>query len=873
MSRRGLRQKEAKKRLKEYGYNEIVELLHVSPFKILFRQIKRNFIIYLLFFAMIISFFVGEAITGYTIFGVLILAVFMGFIQEFRAEKAIKALEQMIVLKTTVIRDGKEEEIPSKEIVPGDVLVLKTGEKIPADCVILEEKELKVNESILTGESREIRKFATKNPKSNKSENLLFMGTFVVNGKCTAMVIHTGMATEFGKIAGMVSTAERELPLQTKVNRLTKYMTIIALVGSTLTGLVILLRNIPLSYGVFVQVLIVVIALAVSAFPEGFPVALIMTLATGAHRMAKKNAIVNRLSIIETLGETTVICVDKTGTITKGEMAVKKVLTDDRIYDVSGAGYEATGDFLYRGKKVDVASHPSLVKILRTAILCNDAKIKAESANREYAISGTPTEAALLVAAAKAGVFRENTNAVRIEEIPFSSERKIMAVLCKEGSKYFVYAKGAPEFLLKKCSFIQKGNEVLKLDETEKESILLANKELTSEAFRTLALAYKKTSSEGRASLEGRFTFLGITALEDPPRVEIKESINLCRSAGIKVKMVTGDNKETALAIAKQIGLSGKAIEGEEIDELNDNELARIVTKITVFARVRPEHKLRIVKALKQNGEIVTMTGDGVNDAPALKEAHIGVAMGEGGTDVSRDIADLILKDDNFVTIVSAISEGRTIFSNIRKFVTYQLSCNYAELFVIFVGVLLNLPLPMLALQILFMNLVTDDLPAITLSVNPPSLDVMKNKPRKKSEILNAQLFGLLMIAGTIMGVGTLSVFNYVLNNTNQNIAVARTTTLITLIFFEIANSFNFRSFRTPVHRLPFFANKYLVYASAISVLATIAIVYSPLNAVFQTTPISLYYWMLALVVSLSVVFVFDSLKAINKKHTILVDH
>jgi len=873
MSRRGLQQREARKRLKEYGYNEIIELSRVSPLKILLKQIKNNVVIYLLFIATIISFLVNEFITGYAIFGALMLAILLGFAQEFRAEKAIKALEQMIVPTTTVIRDGKEEEIPSKEIVLGDILVLKTGEKIPADCVIIEEKELKVNEAILTGESREIRKYATNNLESSKNENLLFMGTFIISGKCVAKVIHTGMNTEFGKIAKLISTTERELPLQTKINHVAKYMVAIAIIGSTLVGLIIILRSPSLSYTIFADVLIVVIALSVSAFPEGFSVALIMTLATGAHRMAKKNAIVNRLSIIETLGETTIICADKTGTITKGEMTVKKILVNDKIYDVGGIGYQAVGEFFYHGEKINIATHPNLALMLKTAILCNDAKVRAEKENKEYIISGTPTEAALLVAAAKANIFRDGLEAIRMEELPFTSERKVMAVLCKEGSKYFTYAKGAPEVMLKKCEYIQKDNNVIWLSEKERKSILAANKKLTSDAFRTLAIAYKKVESKGKTNIEEHLIFLGIMALEDPPRNEIKASISLCRSAGIKVKLVTGDNKETALAIAKQIGLPGKAIGGEELDMLTDDELSKIVNDVTIFTRVRPEHKLRIVKALKQNGEIVTMTGDGVNDAPALKEAHIGVAMGKGGTDISRETADLVLKDDNFATIVSAISEGRTIFSNIRKFITYELSCNYAEMFVILVGVLAGLPLILLALQILFMNLVTDDLPSIMLSLNPPSLDVMEAKPRKKSGILNKQLFGLLALAGTVMGVGTLGVFQFIFNITNQNLTVARTTTLVTLILFEIANAFNFRSFRSPVYKLPFFANKYLVYASILSILATVMIIYSPLNSIFNTTPIGFKYWIFAFLVSLSIIAVFDILKTANEKYRFLAIH
>ena len=625
---------------------------------------------------------------------------------------------------------------------------------------------------------------------------------------------------------------------------------------SVLTGFVMISRA-PFSYNLFVETLIVVVALCVSSFPEGFPVVLITTLSSGAYNMAKKNAIVNRMSIIETLGETNVICSDKTGTITKGEMTVKKVFYENKLIDISGEGYEGKGEFLHNGKKIAIEKDEVLKAFLKAGILCNDAKIERKGTDMEYSIIGTPTEASLAILAAKAGIFVEDLKFTREEEIPFSSERKMMSVLCKEGRDYFVYAKGAPEILLKKCKFIQRDNGIFTLSEKIRELILKANKSINHGCFRNIAIAYKK----GKEFSEDNLIFLGFAGIEDPPREEVKMAIATCNNAGISVKMITGDHKETAIAIAKQVGLKGKAIEAEELNKLSDFELAKVVQSISIFARVKPADKLRIVRALKDNGEIVSMTGDGVNDAPAMKEAHIGIAMGKGGTDVSREVADLTLKDDNFATIVSAITEGRTIFHNIRKFVTYELSCNYAELLVVFLGILLGLPLPLLALQILFMNLVTDDLPSIALGFNPPSFDVMKNKSRKKSNILNKNLFIMLAIAGSIMTLFTLAVFYFVLNVLNQDLSIARTTALLTLIFFEIANAFNFRSFRYPFYKLPVFANKYLVYASLVSIAATIVIVYSPLNKVFGTSPINIYYWLLAFASSLIIILVFDVLK------------
>ncbi|MFH1608272.1 MAG: cation-transporting P-type ATPase [archaeon] len=860
---KGLTKKEAEKRFKESGPNELREIGKISPLKILLRQIKNNFIIYLLFAAMLLSFFVGKSITAYTILAVIILVVNIGFFQEYKAEKAISALKKMIMPISIVIRDGKEIEIPSREIVPGDILILRTGEKIPADCLILEAKELRINESILTGESQEIKKVEAKSERNYEKEHQLFMGTLIVNGRCVVKVLHTGMNTEFGKIAGMISTAEKELPLQKKVNGIAKYMVFIGLTVSILTGIVMLIRSVPLSSELIIEVLIVVIALSVSAFPEGFPVVLMTTLASGAYRMAQKNAIVNRMSIIETLGETTVICSDKTGTITAGEMTVKKIFCDNKLFEISGAGYEATGDFLYDNKKINVQKNNPLNLLLKAGVLCNDSKIERKGTDNEYSMRGTPTEAALLIASAKAGIFRDDLHFLREGEIPFNSGRKIMSVAIKEKNGNYIYSKGALEILLKKCKFIQREDGVFTLLEKDKKRIMKMNQELTSKSLRTLAIAYKKVKSLDKDHFEQELIFLGLAGMEDPPREEIKGAIKLCYVAGINVKMITGDNKETAIAIAKQINLKkGGILDGDELDKLSDKELFKIVKQTVVFARVRPEHKLRIVQALKEHGEIVTMTGDGVNDAPALKEAHIGVAMGIGGTDVTREVADLTLKDDNFATIISAVSEGRTIFNNIQKFVTYQLSCNYAELLIIFLGILLGLPLPLLALQILFMNLVTDNLPAITLGFNQSSQDVMNKKPRKKSHILDKQLILLILIGGTIMGLITLGVFYFVLNILNQELVVARTTALVTLIFFEIAHAFNFRSFRKRVLNRSLFVNKYLVYASLISLLATSLIIYTPLSKVFETSPIGLINTLIAFVASLTIILAFDIMKA-----------
>lgn len=865
----GLTEKEAKKNIIKYGPNEIKEFRKTSPWKILIRQIKSNFIIYLLLVAMILSFIVGKSITAYVILVVILAVILTGFFQEYKAEKAIEKLKEMVMPISIVIRDKIQKEIPTKEIVPGDILILRTGEKIPADCVILSDKNLLVNEAVLTGESDEVKKYSSINLNNPPKENLLFAGSFIVDGKCTAKVIHTGMNTKFGKIAALISSAEKELPLQKKVNSISKYMAIIGVIMATLTGVAILMQS-EITNELLIEILILTIAISVSAFPEGFPVVLITTLSAGAYRMAQKNAIVNRMSIIETLGETTIICTDKTGTITKGEMTVKKVFLNNNLIEVTGEGYEGDGNFVLNNKNITPSDSNSLNLLLKTAVNCNDANIKRTGEDNLFQISGAPTEAALLIMASKANIYSEDFND-RIDEVPFSSERKMMSVLCKEGNKKFIYTKGALEYILKKCKYIQKENGVFRLLERDKRKIIEEKKIMASDALRTLCFAYKETDSKNIGNEdENDLIFLGIVGMEDPPRKGIKESLILCEKAGIKIKMITGDDKETAISIAKQIGLkSGKIIEGFEIDELSDKDFIKVVKQTAIFSRVKPEHKLRIVRALKEQGEIITMTGDGVNDAPALKEAHIGVAMGINGTDVSKSVADLTLKDDNFVTLVDAIKEGRTIFNNIRKVVSYQLSCNYAELLILFIGVLLvpflGWPVPLLlALHILFMNLVTADIPAITLGLNKSSEDIMKEKPRKNKGIFNKGIVSILIIAGTLMTLFTLSSFYFSYTIMGQSANYARTTALLTLIILEIVGAFSFRSFKkTTLNRSPLI-NPYLAIASVISLIATILVIYTPLNKVFETTPLPLFDWLLALGLGFLLIVILDLLKKIN---------
>ncbi len=867
---RGLTKKEAEKKLQEFGLNEIKESNVRTPIKIFLDQIKGNYIFFLLLFAMIISFYLKEVLTGYAIVLVLAIVIIVGFINEYRADKAIKALRELTKPYSIVIREGKEIEVLSSEIVPGDIIVLRNGEKIPADALVIEQRNLLVNESILTGEAKEIPKLELKGKQEEYGEeNLIFMGTFVVNGRCLAKVIHTGMNTQFGKISSMISGAEKELPLRQKVNKITKTMVIIAIIFSIITGLIILLDD-PSSQSP-ASILIIIIALCVSAFPEGLPLVLITALSIGAHQMAKKNIIVNRLSVIETLGEATVICSDKTGTITTGEMTVKKIYCDNSLTEVSGAGYEAVGDFSYNNKRIDPGKDLVLNNLIKASIMCNDAKIERLGEDNLYKVLGNPTEASLLIMAAKAGQFSEDLKSERVEEIPFNSDRKIMSVLCKLKEGNYVYTKGAPEVLIKKCKFIQRRDGAFTFTQEQKERIFQENKKMTSSCLRTLALAYKKVATFSKDHFEEELVFLGLVAIEDPPRPEVKEAIQICLKAGIKVKMITGDNKETALSVAKEIGLRGKVLEGSQIDNYSDEELKEIVNEVVIFARVRPEHKLRIVKALKSNGEIVAMTGDGVNDAPSLKEAHIGIAMGKNGTDVSRAVSDLTLRDDNFATITSAIREGRTIFKNIRKFVGYQLSCNYTELGCLFISSLLapilgwQVPI-LLAIQILFMNLVTDDIPSVSLALTPSSADIMEEKPRKNKSILNKALVRWLVLAAITMTTFTL--FSFFLSSTilKEDIVHARTIALVTLILLEIAGSYNFMSFRRLIKPSSLRANKPLFYTAIISIAATLVIIYTNLNKMFGTTPLTSLEWLIPILFAFLFILIFNIMKYFNNK-------
>lgn len=868
----GLTSAEAEQRLAHYGPNELRAIGRSSVMAIVWRQVRGNFVLYLLAAAAVLSFVVEKPTTSYTIIAVIISVTVAGFIQEYRSEKATEALKQLLVSVSIVRRNGKDMEIFSRNIVPGDVLVLRTGEKIPADGIVVEASDLRVNESILTGESIDVSKTVASDIHHPTPEQQIAMGTFVVYGRCLALVTHTGMNTKFGQISRSISESVKELPLQTKINRIAKFMVLLALVVAVATGALMFSRADVITEEVVITTLIFVIALAISAFPEGFPVVVISTLAVGMRRMAKRNAIVNRMSIIETLGETTVICSDKTGTITKGEMTVTEVWTEDHELAVTGSGYVGDGEFQSGTSTVALKEYPGVQRLIHAAVACNDAVIERTGDDMKFRVRGTATEAALLILGAKAGVYRDDLDLHRREEIPFNSERKMMSVIVQEGALMNVYAKGAPEMILARCTSIATTSGIRPIDETERGRILEEIHGFARRALRTLAIAEKSVAAITKDHLEDGLTFLGFVGMEDTPREEVAEAIADCRRAGIQVKMITGDNVETANAVAKQIGLEGKAMVGAELEGMTDDELEKTIESISIFSRVKPEHKLRIIRALKARGHIVTMTGDGVNDAPALKDAHIGIAMGKNGTDVSRSVADLTLKDDNFSSIVAAVYEGRAIYKNIQKFVTYQLACSIAALLILFFGLLfapqLGWQTPiLLALQILFMNLVTDNLPAITLGLNPPSADLLSEQPRKNQEILTKSLIGLLVGSSVVLALMALTANYIAIHWLQYDIVAARTVAMVTLICLEISAAFTFRSFRKGVIGRSLFVNRPLFIASVISMIATLVIIYTPFRGPFETAGIGLVGWGIAISCGVLLILLYDVAKFLNNRY------
>ena len=861
---RGLPESETRSRLEKFGLNEIIKKKKISKLGIFLDQFTSPLVI-ILIMATILSALIGETLDAIVILIILIFNAMFGFFQEYRAEKTIEALKKLTAPEATVIRDGKTRRIPSNTLVPGDMVLLEQGSKVPADLRITKGVELKIDESALTGESVPVSKCSEPVRCKALAEmaSMAFMGTVVTYGRGYGIVVSTGMKTEIGKIAKMVEEAEEHTtPLQNRLADFARKLGFIVIAISVIVIAIGIIRGHEL-----VEMITTGIALAVAAIPEGLPAVVTITLAIGLKKLAKHNALVKKLPAVEALGSTSVICADKTGTLTKNEMTVRKIWYRDKLIGVTGKGFEPTGDFLHDNKKIDPTKDKTLSLLLRTGMLCSNVELEENEENRSWEIVGDPTEGALVVLAKKAGIEKDKLDEQnpRIYEFPFTSERKMMSTVNRTGNKNILYVKGAPETILSLCSRIYENGKERRLERKERDSILELNQNLSNEALRVLALAYREVKTKRfDEKLERELVFIGLAGMIDPPRPDVEENVRLCRQAGIKVVMITGDHKNTALAIAREIGMfeeGKKALTGEELDSLSDEKLVEMVEEISVYARVNPEHKVRIVKAFKKKGHIIAMTGDGVNDAPALKNADIGVAMGIKGTDVAKEASDMILADDDFSNIVRAVQGGRHIYDNIKKFIYYLLSSNIGEVLVVFMAMLIFIDptgsalLPLLAVHLLWINLVTDGPPALALGLDPPSPDVMSRPPRDpKEKILTRGAMNYLIMVGIIMCIGTLGVFWWGLN---FSLDKARTLAFTTLVIYEMFNVINCRSLKYSMFRIGIFSNRKLIYAVAASIILQLLVIYVPaIQAGFRTVALGLMDWLVIVAVSSTVMII-----------------
>ncbi len=870
VDQQGLSSDEAKRRLEEFGYNQLEAKKGVTPLQIFLNQFKDVFVIMLLI-ATAISFLIGEFVDAITIAIIVILNSVVGFYQEYRSEKAMEAMKQLTAPKARVVRDGNETIIDAREIVPGDIVLLEAGDRVPADARLIETVDLKADEAVLTGESTDVTKdlsVVKEDTPIADRKNSVFMATHVTYGRGKAVITATGMKTEFGKIAELVQTMEvEESPLKQKLERFAKKLGIIIVALTAVIFALELYEIFVLGVGHSADVIAnvleafeVSIALAVSAVPEGLPAIVTVSLALGARELAKRNAILRKLSSAETLGATTVICSDKTGTLTKGEMTVRKIYVNGKMFDVTGAGYEPKGEFLVDGKSINLRDNPELELALKANTLNSNANYDGKR------VLGDTTEGALIVAAAKMGLSKKELESSypRFHEVPFTSERKRMTTVHKtpEG-KLIAYVKGAPEMILERSNHIMKDGKAKKLTAEDRKRILAVNESMANDALRVLGVAYKDLPADAvekfdEEDYESSLVFIGLSGMIDPPRAEAKEANDRCRTAGIRTIMITGDHKLTAVAIAKELGMlhSDNVLTGIEINELSDEAFERVVGEVSVYARVSPEHKLRIVKALKHKGEIVAMTGDGVNDAPALKQADIGVAMGITGTDVTREAADIVLADDNFATIVNAVEGGRNIYDNIRKFSFFLLRSNFDELLVIGSFALLGLELPLSAGMILWINLVTDGGPALALTMDPPEEDVMQRHPRDPKEgILHGRIASILATFVTqFLGTGVIFYLAYYV--WGRPLGEAQAMAFVQATLQELVIVWNCRSETKGAFKLSFTSNKFLLVAVVLSAALTIIIPYTSLLIpgfyLFGTMPLELTDWLIVLPFSLS---------------------
>ena len=833
----GLTAAQAAERRKQYGANALAQVKAPGPVRIFLGQFKDAMVL-ILIAATGISAWLGEVTDAVTILAIVILNAVLGFVQEYRTEKTLETLRSMTAPTAKVYRGGILTELPAEELVPGDVISIEAGDCVPADCLLRSASRLYTNESILTGEAEPVEKSAA--PPDARTEELhlpwmVYSGTAVTRGTGIAEVTATGRTTQMGQISGMLSeTKRKQTPLQKRLGELGRVLALLCLGVCAAVFLAGVLRGEPV-----MEMLMTGISIAIAAIPEGLPATVTIALALAVSRMMKQNALVNRLHSVETLGCTSVICSDKTGTITENRMTVTQITVQGHDIAVTGSGLRMDGALTEHGKTVVPARIPALASLLQCAVLCSNAQLTPGEHHTWNAV-GDPTETALLAAAAKGTVTAAAlTGYTRMEEEPFDSDTRCMAVLVRHGGSRLVYAKGSADVILSRCSRIRTDKGDIPLTAAIRSRILGQTEALSAQALRVLAFAEKQTDSLGSA--HAGMVWLGLTGMLDPPRPEAKEAIRTCAGASVRTVMITGDHKKTAAAIARQAGLlrGGEVITGDEIDQMTEEQLDRRLPQISVFARVNPAHKLRLVKAFRRSGAIVTMTGDGVNDAPAIKEADVGVAMGAGGTAVARQAADVILMDDNLATLVSAVKEGRCIYANIRKFVRYLLSCNIGEVITMFLGILMGMPVVLLPVQLLLVNLATDGLPAIALGLEPAEEGLMKQPPRRPEDSFFAGgLLGRIVWRGVLIGLCTLGSFSTALLM-GAALPAARTAALVTLVASQLIHVFECKSERGNLFTVRYASNPKLIGAVLISMAMLAAAVWIPqASGIFGTAPI-----------------------------------
>ncbi len=854
----GLTGAEAARRLAEHGPNELEAQRSVTAWETFAAQFK-NVLILILLSATIVSGFLGHVLEATVITVIILFAVVLGFIQEHRAGRALEALRKMAAPTARVVRDGEEVVVPARELVPGDVVIVRTGDRVPADARVLQSINLTVDEAALTGESVPVEKGtpAVDDPALPLGDrrNMLYAGTIAAYGRGRALVVATGMATEFGQIARMVEGVDAgRTPLQENLDRLGATLGKAALVVVAIVVIVGLGRGLPV-----IDIFMFGIALAVAVVPEALPAVVTISLAIGVSRMVKRHALVRRLPIVETLGSTSVICSDKTGTLTKNEMTVRRLCVDRQLIELTGTGYDPTGELLHDGRVIQPSGTVSL--LLRAAVLASDARLVKREAR--WTIDGDATEGALLVAATKAGLdpVALNHDHPRVAEIPFTSDRRRMTTLHGSGSDLVAYSKGAAEDVIAGCSRqCVDGNEVL-LTAADREWLKDVEQRMAGDGLRVLAIAMKRGAST--ADAESEMTLLGLVAMLDPPRPEARQAVKTCADAGIRAVMITGDHPLTARTVAQELGMltSHRVVTGHDLNAMSDEALAREVDDIAVYARVSPADKLRVVSAWQKRGNIVAMTGDGVNDAPALKKADIGIAMGITGTDVSKEAAGMTLLDDNFASIVAAVEEGRVVFGNIKKYLMYLLSCNVGEIVLLAGSVIVGLPMPLTAVQILYVNLATDGLPALALAVDPPDDDLMRRQPRDpRIGVFTRSVVAMLLGAGLWSGIVNMTLFIWLLDR-GRAVEEAMTLTFVTLVLIQFFNAYNCRSDRQSVFHRPF-ANRWLNLAVGWELVLLAAIVYVPFfHSAFGTFNLTLSDWLLVGALAFSIVPVIEAVK------------